>query len=288
MLKKSVKYLLLIVFFALGWIVLSGVYAMILFGTDRMKKDIAITAHRGGAGYGPENSISCIRRSLEAGIPSIEIDVQLSKDGHLVVCHDSTVDRTTNGSGRISDLTLAELKSLHLVSKEGDELEEGLPLLADVLKLIDGKAHLLLEIKCPKEVDYKALNSAVVNEFKEHGNVDWVTVQSFSDETLEDMHEQLPTMRLEKLAFFKVLWLPYIFDGKFRYFNTERYSHVESLNFFYGGISQSFVEALHAAGKRVRVWTLNKPARLPNLSVDGIITDYPDLMMSHFNAESPK
>lgn len=282
MVKKSVKYLILIVFFALAWIILSGVYAMTLFGSDRMKKDIAITAHRGGAGYGAENSISCIRRSLEAGIPSIEIDVQLSKDGHLIVCHDATVDRTTNGSGRISDLTLAELQSLHLVSKTGEELKEGLPLLKEVLKLIDGKAHLLLEIKCPKEVDYKALNSAVVKEFKEYGNVDWVTVQSFSDETLEDMHEQLPTMRLEKLAFFKLLGLPYIFDGKFKRFNHERYSHVESLNFFYGGITQSFVDVLHASGKRVRVWTLNKPGRRPNLSVDGIITDYPDLMMSHY------
>lgn len=288
MLKKSVKFLLLIVFFALAWIILSGVYAMTLFGSDRMKKDIAITAHRGGAGYGPENSISCIRRSLEAGIPSIEIDVQLSKDGHLIVCHDASVDRTTNGSGRISDLTLVELQSLHLVSKTGEMLEEGLPLLKEVLKLIDGKAHLLLEIKCPKEVDYKVLNSAVVKEFNEYGNVDWVTVQSFSDETLEDMHEQLPTMRLEKLAFFKLLGLPYIFDGKFRHFNAERYNHVESLNFFYGGISQSFVDALHVAGKRVRVWTLNKQGRRPNLSVDGIITDYPDLMMSHYNADSLK
>ena len=284
---EVVKYLLLIMTIALVWVALSGVCAMTILGSDRMKKDVAITAHRGGAGYGPENSISCIRRSLEVGTPSIEIDVQLSKDGYLIVCHDHTVDRTTNGAGRISDLTLSELQSFRLVSKEGRILEEGLPRLADVLKLIDGKAHLLLEIKCPNEVDYKVLNSMVVKELNMCKDVEnWVTVQSFSDETLENMHEQMPTMRLEKLAFFKILGLPCIFDGRFKHFNIERYCHVESFNFFYGGISQSFVNTLHEAGKRVRVWTLNKPDRRPNLPIDGIITDYPDLMMSCYNAES--
>lgn len=281
MIKKILKYTLFLVLFACMWVAISCTHAMVTSGTDRMKDGIVITAHRGGAGYGPENSLSCIRRSLEAGVPSIEIDVQLSKDGHVVVCHDGKVNRTTNGKGHISQMTLEELRSLRLKDKDGNLYDEGLPLLNEVLELIDGKAHLLLEIKRDSDTP-DDLEKAVVDELLRYNALEWTTVQSFSDKTLQKIHSLLPQVRLEKLAFCKILGLPLLFDGGFSCFSLDRYSYVESFNFFYGGVSKGFVDDLHAAGKRVRLWTINKPSKCPNLPIDGIISDYPDLMMTNF------
>lgn len=284
MIKIGIKIILTLLAIASIWLALSCTHAMATFGKDRMKENIVITAHRGGAGYGPENSLSCIRRSLEAGVHSIEIDVQLTKDGHVVVCHDNKVNRTTNGRGKLSEMTLDELRALRLVDSDGNALEESLPLLGEVLELIDGRAHLLLEIKRYRDTADK-LQQAVADELRRHNALEWTTVQSFSDLTLSQMHALMPELRLEKLAFCKVLGLPLLFDGGFRHFTPERYAHVQSINLFYGGISEKFVEELHRAGKRVRIWTVNKPEKRPNLSVDGIITDYPDLMMSSFGTD---
>lgn len=284
MIKIGIKIILTLLAVAGIWLALSCTHAMATLGDDRMKENIVITAHRGGAGYGPENSLSCIRRSLDAGVPSIEIDVQLTKDGHVVVCHDNKVNRTTNGRGKLAEMTLDELRALRLVDADGNALDESLPLLSEVLELIDGRAHLLLEIKRYRDTADK-LQQAVADELRRHNALEWTTVQSFSDLTLSQMHALVPELRLEKLAFCKILGLPLLFDGGLRHFSLERYAHVESINFFYGGISEKFVEELHHAGKRVRIWTVNEPERRPNLSVDGIITDYPDLLMSHLGTD---
>lgn len=281
MIKTGLKIIICILVLGALWFAISCNHARATVGTDRMKEDIVITAHRGGAGYGAENSLSSIHRSLEAGVKSIEIDVQLSKDGHVIVCHDNKVDRTTNGKGKVSDMTLAELRALRIVTESGETLNEPLPLLSEVLEAIDGKAHLLLEIKRYKDTASE-LQNAVVAELERYNAAAWTTVQSFSDVTLSEIHALDPALHLEKLAFCKVLGLPLLFDGGFRIYSPERYAHIESINFFYGGISQRFVEKLHSQGKRVRVWTLNSPDKRPNLSVDGIITDYPDLMMEHY------
>lgn len=278
MIKKILSYLLVVVLVVGVWIVASCTCGMVASGAT--KRDVVITAHRGGAGYGLENSLSCISRSLEAGVQSIEIDVQLSKDGHVVVCHDGSVDRTTNGVGRIAQMTLEELGRLSLKDEEGNVYNESLPLLSQVLGLMNGRAHLLLEIKRESDAPDN-LEAAVVEELARYDALSWTTVQSFSDTTLERIHSLLPEIRLEKLAYFKVLGLPLLFDGGFRHFSLERYSYIESFNFFYGGISRGFVDDMHKAGKRVRLWTINKPSRCPNLPIDGVITDYPDLMITH-------
>lgn len=279
------KILLLLLGFVVLWPLLSLAQAFVTFGTEIMNSNVVITAHRGGAGYGPENSLSCIRRSVEAGVPSIEIDVQLTSDSHVVVCHDNSVNRTTTGKGRISEMTLDELRALRLVDSEGRVCNEGLPLLSEVLECIDGKAHLLLEIKRYKDTALE-LQRAVVEELRRYNAESWTTVQSFSDDTLLEIHSLNPTLRLEKLAFCKVMGLPLIIDGGIRHFSFERYDFVESINFFYGGVSKSFVEDMHEHGKRVRIWTVDKPGRGKNLGVDGIITDYPDLLMEYYGGKN--
>ena len=75
---------------------------------------VLVISHRGDWRYAPENSVEAVERCIELGVDVVEIDVRLTKDGHLVAMHDNTVDRTTNGTGKVSDLTLAEIKELRL------------------------------------------------------------------------------------------------------------------------------------------------------------------------------
>jgi glycerophosphoryl diester phosphodiesterase len=281
MIKKTLKFSLLLIGVAVGWAILSCTIALISTKTDKMKQNITITAHRGGGGYGLENSLSAINRSVEAGVQSIEIDVQISADGRVFVCHDNTVDRTTNGEGEISKQTFEELRKLRLKDESGNIYDEGLPLLSEVLEAIGGKSHLLLEIKRYADTA-EGLQKAVVEELHRYNAESWTTIQSFSDETLQEIHSLDPTLRLEKLAFCKIVGLPILFDGAFRWFSFEKYSYVESFNLFYGAATKCFVKKAHKAGKRVRIWTVNKPTSRYNRNVDGIITDYPDLFIEHY------
>lgn len=246
--------------------------------TETINKDMVITAHRGGAGYGNENTISCIKRSLDAGIKSIEIDVHLTSDSHIIVCHDETVDRTTNGKGKIHEMTFEQIKELRIIDENGNATEESLPELHDVLELIDGKAHLLLEIK-NKNKRVGPLEHAVIDELKRYNALPWVTVQSFGDKTLETIHDIDPNIRLEKLAFFRFMGLPLIFDGGLSFFSFKKYDYIESMNLFHGGASKAFVNKLHKNNIKVRVWTVNELSKTPKADIDGIITDYPDIFI---------
>ncbi|MEM2795626.1 MAG: glycerophosphodiester phosphodiesterase family protein, partial [Thermofilaceae archaeon] len=106
-----------------------------------LKGCFIIVAHRGASGYEPENTLRSVRKALEMGVDAVEVDVRLSRDGVPVVIHDETVDRTTNGSGRVSDMTLKELKRLD--AGAGEQI----PLLEEVLEVVKGHAPLFAEIK---------------------------------------------------------------------------------------------------------------------------------------------
>ena len=100
----------------------------------------AIVAHRGGKRWAPENSMAAFAASVEAGVDGIELDIHKCKSGELVVIHDDTLERTTNGKGYVKDKTWAELKDLDCGSWYDKSFKnERLPLLKDVLKLVDGK-----------------------------------------------------------------------------------------------------------------------------------------------------
>ncbi len=95
--------------------------------------------------------------------------------------------------------------------------------------------------------------------------------ENFSDEALA------PELRLEKLLICRMRGLPMIFDGGFSAFDYDRYRHVSSFNFYANSVTRSIIDDMHAHGKEVKIWTLDSPASAPDLPVDGIITDRPDL-----------
>ena len=103
-----------------------------------------IMGHRGAPADEPENTLRSFSRALAVGVAAVELDVQLTKDGRLAVIHDETLDRTTNGRGPVRDFTLAELKKLD--AGRG----EPVPSLEEVFDLVQGKAHLVVELKQPE------------------------------------------------------------------------------------------------------------------------------------------
>lgn len=224
-----------------------------------------IIAHRGGAGLGLENTLSCIEAGLRcSSVSMIEVDVHLTKDGEVVVMHDPTVDRMTNYSGKIENMTLEQLKALRVV---GNCHSERIPTLREVLNLIGDRAEVLLEIKRPDNRD-DGLEKACLDIIKECGAYGRVTVQSFNDIVLDRFHSMDPSIRLEKLLFVRPFNLKKIAQQK----------HIASYNIFnLGLVTRRFVEKMHAIGKEVKIWTLQSPQQRHASNLDGIITDRPDL-----------
>jgi glycerophosphoryl diester phosphodiesterase len=273
--KISITVVLLIIVFYMILTVIPNLF--VKKGIDiSTSKNVQIVAHRGGAGTGLENTLTCIEKGIIAGADAIEVDVHLTKDGYLLICHDETVDRTTNGSGKIREMNLDEIQKLHVTDKNGQMTEEHLPTLEEVLLLVNGRTKLLVEVKRTHNI-YEGIEKKLLDEINRLNVSSWVIIQSFNDSVLENIHQLNPGQRLEKLIIFKFPGLPVIFDGTFTKFSFEKYAYISSFNIFHYSASRSLIDNIHKQGKEVKIWTLDKPETTPDLPVDGIITDRPDL-----------
>ena len=113
-----------------------------------LKHPVAVIAHRGGRSTTPENTLAAFRNAINLGADYVEIDVRTTKDGHLVIMHDRTVDRTTNGKGNVKDLTLAEIRSLDAGFKFSPSFSgEKIPTFEETLQLCKGKINIYLDDK---------------------------------------------------------------------------------------------------------------------------------------------
>lgn len=236
---------------------------------------VSVVAHRAGAGLAPENSLTAVDEALAVGADVIEVDVHLTADGELVVCHDNTIERTTNGKGRIGEMTLEEIRAYRIVAADGAVTEEPLPTLGDVLWRINGRCRVLVEVKRTKDAERMA--KAIINEVALYQADGWVAVQSFDTEVLAHIHRLGHPFALEKLFYFKVPFLPFAYDGSLTRFNCLKYDYISSFNFHYKYISSRLVKKIHSCGKSIKVWTLDGPKESPMLPVDAVITDRPDL-----------
>lgn len=272
--KKMIVIISILVIVWIGISFFGGVFTK--KGGDISNK--VITGHRGGASLGMENSLECIANSIALGTKSIEIDVHITLDGEIVVCHDPTVDRTTKGKGSINDMTLSQIKKLKLISQNGEPTNQTIPTLEEVLKLLNGKVELLLEIK-RKRGNNKNIEGVVLNVLKKHNAFSYTIIQSFDDSVLETLHSLEPTLRLEKLLFGKFWGIPIIFDGTFSIFSFKKYNYIKSFNFYHNALLPSLSVDLHNKGYRTRIWTLDNPEYIPQIMLDGIITDSPNLFV---------
>ena len=255
---------------------------VMFFGKENTSKKVIVTGHRGAAGLAPENTLSAIRKGISLGVDRIEIDVQQTLDGVVIVMHDETVDRTTNGSGAVKQLTYEAIKQLDADEKFDPEFKgEKVPSLEEALQTVNGQCDLVIEIKKGNDY-YPEIIEHTIALIKKYDATEWCIVHSFNLNALIEVHQQLPELRLHRLFVAKLRGLPLIYNDSFDVLSVEKYPYIEEYSIMYLFANQNIIKQLHQHGKKVNVWTVDDKKhinRLINLGVDGIITDRPDLMV---------
>ncbi len=151
--------------------------------------------HRGAMGHAPENTLASFRKGFELGAPLLELDIHLSADGQIVVIHDETVDRTTNGSGRVCDLSAADIRRLDAGSWFSAEFAgEPLPLLDEVLEWAHGRVGLVIELKLGP-VWYPGIEEALVTLLRQHGAEAEVLAISFDHIAVRRVKQVAPAVK---------------------------------------------------------------------------------------------
>jgi glycerophosphoryl diester phosphodiesterase len=228
-------------------------------------------AHRGASALAPENTIAAFERAVELGAGVIELDLHMSQDGELVVIHDDTLDRTTDGRGPVHERSLEELKRLDAGRWFGPAFAgQRIPRLDEVLDRIAGKVPLALEIKAGSTF-FPGIEEKVVSALRQHAAIDQAAVASFDHYALRRLKEIEPTIRTAALLVGRPVSLSAIAGP----------AKADGLALEASFVTKTEVEACRAAGLQIVVWVVNDPAQMRHfisLGVDGIITDRPDLL----------
>ncbi len=217
---------------------------------------INIIGHRGAPAEAPENTLASFRRALKLGVAAVELDVQLTKDGRLAVIHDETLDRTTNGRGPVRDFTLAELKQLD--AGQG----ETIPALEEVLEVVRGRAHLLVEMKQSEAAP------ALLAFFRQHQAFDAARVISFWHPALKALKAAEPRFKTGAL----MVGCPADPAG------LARAAGAGTLVLNYRYVDRELVEAARGRGIGVAVWNIDAPEALAPylaLNLEAICTNRP-------------
>lgn len=230
-----------------------------------------IIAHRGASALAPENTMASFRLAKELGADGIELDVMLSTDDKLVVIHDQSVNRTTTGQGKVNEMRWDELKTLDAGVKFGERFAgEPLPLLDQVFEELGGQFLINVELKnyaTPRD----QLTEKVIDLIMQKGLKKSVILSSFNARNL------LKAESLEPTILRGLLTLPGLPGIPYRGCLGKRY-HYDALHPYHKDVNQKMVSRLHAAGKKVNVWTVNKPEdlrRMRDFGVDMVICNDP-------------
>ena len=216
--------------------------------------------HRGARAYEPENTLRSFKKAVEMGVDAVELDVRKTKDGQLVVIHDTDVKRTTDGEGLVSKLTLKEIKGFSA------EKGEKIPTLTEALDFLDKKVKIVVELK------EAGVEEQVLVEVREHGLRKNVVLVSFLEDALRRVRE------LDKEVETGLIYVRHknpvkaALDLEASYLlPLYRFTHTAN------------VQKAHENGLKVIVWTINKPeevAEYVKKGVDGIASDKPDILMA--------
>ncbi len=241
-----------------------------------MRKNPLIWAHRGASGYAPENTLPAFRMAADMGADGVELDVQLTSDGEIVVCHDETVDRTSDGKGWIKDHTLAELKRMDFSYGMPDYAGTRIPTLEEVLDLLE-PTGLTMNIEIKTGVFfYPEIEKKTLEMIRRKGWEDRVIYSSFNHETLRTLRRLNPEVRTGMLYG----------DGLVNVASYAQFLGVCAVHpWFYNLQYPSFPEDCMAAGLEINVWTVNEPEELQacrDAGVHAVITNYPDRARQFF------
>ncbi|HLO14605.1 MAG TPA: glycerophosphodiester phosphodiesterase family protein [Anaerolineales bacterium] len=232
-----------------------------------------IFAHRGASAHAPENTLASFESALAQNADAIELDVKLSADGHAIVIHDPTVDRTTGSHGRVKDLSLAQLQSLDAGSFFSEKFRgEKIPTLEEVFKAVGKRTFINVELtnySTPRD----QLVETVCMLVKKFGLQKHVMFSSFFAVNLSKARAYLPGVQRGLLAFQGLLGLWARSFG----FAFGRY---HALHPYLTDVTPQQVQRVHRLNRRIHVWTVNAAEdmrRLFHWGVDAIFTDDPQL-----------
>jgi glycerophosphoryl diester phosphodiesterase len=255
---------------------------------ENIQRRPLVMAHRGGAGLWPENTMYGFERAVDLGVDMLETEIHSTADNILVLMHDSTVDRTTNGSGPIRAFTLEELKTLdagyNWTSDGGQTFPfrgSGItvPTLEEVFTALP-TARINIDIKQEKP----SLVEPLCKTIRTFDMTDKVMVASFNSKVLKAFRRVCPEVTTSagtgEVAFFfmvNMVFLGAVYRPACQAFQVPEYSSGLRV------LTKRFVETAHGLNLAVHVWTINEVTdmkRLLALGVDGIVTDYPDRLIS--------
>jgi glycerophosphoryl diester phosphodiesterase len=215
-------------------------------------------AHRGASAYEPENTLRSFKLAFDMKADMIELDIRKSKDGHLVVIHDSTVNRTTNGRGYVKDLTLAELKRLD--AGKGEKI----PTLEEVIEVGAGKTKFAIEIK------EQGTEKKAINLIKEYNLLDDVFFISKNRESLKTVKTLEGGIRTCLITVFSCTSI-----------NSGRESLADAIAPFHFFISKSLVKKVQRSGLFLFTWVVDSEKRalwMKDIGINGIVTNRPDII----------
>jgi len=228
-----------------------------------------IYAHRGASTLAPENTLAAFQLALLAGADGIELDVMLSRDKELVVIHDATVDRTTDGTGKVADLPMAALRELDAGARFGGDFRgEKLPTLAEVFEAVGGKMRINVELKNYAH-PLDDLTSRVIALTERFQLEDSVLLSSFNPINLSKARRLNPNICRGLLV------SP---GDRLMLGGVGRLFPYHALHPYYEDVAPELTADLHARGKQLNTWTVDDPEALLRLrawGVDGIICNNP-------------
>ncbi|MCC2377717.1 glycerophosphodiester phosphodiesterase [Bacillus wiedmannii] len=241
-------------------------------------------AHRGASAYAPEHTIAAYKLGQQLKGDYIEIDLQMTKDGHLVAMHDETVNRTTNGTGLVKEHTLEEIKQLNAGSLFNEKHPPGakkefenanVPTLEEIIETFGHNAKYYIETKSPDE--YPSMEEKLLEIIKHYGINDKVIIQSFSEASLQKIHSLDVNIPLVQL-------LPYKKAAQLTELEMKKYkTYCIGLGMNYKYINSAYVKRIKKHGLEVHPFTVDNETDMKKLilwGVDGMFTNYPDRLHS--------
>jgi glycerophosphoryl diester phosphodiesterase len=226
--------------------------------------------HRGARGLAPENTLASFNRGAELRVDVVETDVHLSRDGQVVIIHDETVDRTTNGHGLVKDMTVAELKELDAGSWFDPKFAgEQIPTLAELCQWAQGRMPLAIEIK-NGPIYYTGIAGKVIGLLREYDMLRQAILISFDHFVLREAKMIAPEVAAG------LLYVGRLIDPV----GAAHAAGANAIHPHWSFATPDLIQTAHDAGLAISPWTANDLPTLralDQIGVDSIATDYPDL-----------
>lgn len=234
----------------------------LMFSSLLGENNCLVIGHRGACGHAPENTLLSFETAIQLGVDVVELDVRLCKSGELIVMHDALIDRTTNGKGLVSELTLEELSQYRGPS------DQIIPTLEQVIDLVNQRCVINIELKGPNTA--KPVSELIDSYVKNKGfSYKDFFVSSFNHPELLHFHKLAPQVKMGAIMeAIPVNYAAFVEEAQ-----------ADCAVFCHDAINQDLVDDAHRRNKKVFVYTVNTKTDIQSmrdLKVDGIISNYPD------------